>query len=94
MKLKELMAIADEAYPDGLVWRYYKQPRKNHGDTLAQFIVRELKDTYDAGATDAAQLAEATRVMISASREIWNVIRAFTAAGCKVLRKEMVPDEV
>ena len=35
--------------------------KANLGDTLAQFIVRELKDTFDTEANDAEQLAEAAK---------------------------------
>ena len=46
-------------------------------DTLAEFIVREIKDTYDPEATDAAQLREAERAMDTARRQLLDVTCAF-----------------
>lgn len=83
MKLSKIIAIADAAYPDGLVKQAYlqltKSPKEptNVGDTLAEFITRELKDTYDETATDDVQLEEASRIMGAALRELGGVQSAF-----------------
>lgn len=68
MTLDEILAVADAAYPDGLVAAAADD--MDVGDTLAEFIFRELQDTYDAGASDEQQLAEAVRVMATAREEL------------------------
>jgi len=81
MTLNELIALADKAYPDSMIERYWdakkqRVRRNNFGDTLAQFIVGELSDTFDDDNSDEEQLKEAIRVMESAQREIGGVISA------------------
>lgn len=48
--------------------------------TLAQFIARELKDTFDprTGATTTNKLAEAHRVMSRAATQLGDVAREFS----------------
>lgn len=77
MTLKQIIGIADEMYPDGLVGYYFRDPDTNHGDTLAKFIAVELQDTYDESATDTEQLRAAYMVMRSASRELRAVTDEF-----------------
>ena len=82
MTLDEIIAIADAAYPDGFVARYWNAKRQavrraNLGDTLAQFIVRELKDTFDPQATDAEQIATAAKAIENAASELAAVAAAF-----------------
>jgi len=74
MTLKELVKIASEAYPDDLVQQYHDS--EGGGDTLAEFIARELSDTFDEKASDAEQLEEALRAMSTAHRELGNVVTA------------------
>ena len=76
MELSEIIAIADRAYPDGLVQAYFDHPDRNHGDTLAEFIIRELQDAYDAEAGDKDQLSEAARVIRRARDELDQVLAA------------------
>ena len=71
MELKNIIGIADMAYPDGLIKLAFENERV--GDGLAEFIVRELKDTYDEKASSLEQLQEAARVMESARRELTTV---------------------
>lgn len=71
MTLEKLIAIADEAYPDGLVGAAAEDMEV--GDTLAEFIVRELRDSFDPKLTSADQLAEAVRVMNTATQELESV---------------------
>lgn len=82
MKLSRIIAIANEAYPDGMIEQAYKAeqgppPKEDVGDTLATFIVRELKETYDETTPDKAQLVEAQRVMDKACLELSEVALAF-----------------
>jgi len=76
MKLSEIIAIADQAYPDGLVQMHFEDPKGEHGDTLAEFIVRELQDVYDAEASSQDQLAEAVQAMRRARDELEGVLAA------------------
>ncbi len=83
MKIHELIAIADQAYPDGCIsqcWDAKLQrpvsPRKPV-DGLARFCVVELSETFDPKATDEAQRREAARVMQRAADEVQRVANAF-----------------
>jgi hypothetical protein len=81
MKLSKLIAIADKVYPDGMIGMAYKaEPKEDVGDTLATFIVRELRDTYDEKASDKEQLQEAARVIRAAVTELDVVQEAFQKA--------------
>lgn len=80
MTIEEILAIADAVYPDGLVAAAADD--MDVGDTLAEFIVRELQDTYDAEGSDEQQLAEAVRVMTTAREELEAVETAFREASC------------
>ena len=85
MKLNELIEIVSAAYPDGLIavdyWDFKRQcPRRNPkgGDTLALFIALEIKDTYDADATNEEQLATALRAIDRARGDLDAVSAALT----------------
>ena len=85
MKLNELIEIVSAAYPDGLIaveyWDFKREcPRRNPkgGDTLALFIALEIKDTYDADATDEEQLATALRAIDRARGDMDAVSAALT----------------
>ena len=80
MELKKLVDIVDEAYPDGLVGLYFQGPEGKHGDTLAKFIASELKDTFNAEATDKEQLTTAAHQMRIACQELQGVVDALEAA--------------
>jgi hypothetical protein len=79
MTLNQLIEKANKHYPDGFLAHYWdglnqKVIAKNCGDTLAQFIVRELQDTFDENANDAEQIVEVRRALKNAHREIGNII--------------------
>ena len=80
MKLNDLLEVVHESYPDGmtrLCWDPVKQRvRKNSGDTLAQFIIAEIADTFDPSASDVKQLGDARDAMRWASIELTAVIKA------------------
>ena len=97
MTLDQLMAEANAAYDDGagedLIAQIWAKHDEDHhvesdvGDTLALFVVRELRDTFDPAATDVAQLREADRVLTTAYRQLLDMSVAFSdAAG--VLEKK------
>jgi len=73
--LAQIIDMADKAYPDGLVKRAASGEKV--GDTLVEFIVKELKDTFDPKATYTEQLKEAHRVMYRAMIKLGAVAQAF-----------------
>lgn len=84
MTLAELLRRANRGYPDEFLAEYYDpdtgEEQPGSGDTLALFIVRELRETFDPGAPDEAQLAEARRVLDMAQAELAGVITALAAS--------------
>jgi len=80
MKLNELLEIVHRAYPDEQTrgcWNPETQRTcGGSGDTLAEFIVREIADGFDAKATDRAQVADALLAMHRAQGELGAVAKA------------------
>jgi hypothetical protein len=78
LTLLELLNLANESYPDGFLGEYFDpqtaERRVGGGDTLAQFIVAELSETFDAGASRAKQLREARIALENATEKIDEVI--------------------
>lgn len=60
MNKKELFWEAvDRAYEDdGLILQYVKDPEGEHGDGLAEFIVRELRDLSSGEPGDTREAAQ------------------------------------
>lgn len=77
MTLTKIIFIADDMYPGGFVWSCFREPGTDHGDTLAKFIVAELRGTYDEGASDTEQLVAASKAMKNALRELQAVSDEF-----------------
>lgn len=84
MKLNDLLEIAHRAYPEEhtrLCWDAKKQKvRTGTGDSLAEFVVREIADTFDADAPEENQLDAALSAMRWAYTELTTVIEALEAA--------------
>ena len=83
MTLKQILDLASAGYgSDGIMARMYDKEGKEtpdadkQGDTLALFIVRELSDTFDCGATSKEQVIEARRVMNRAGDDLNDVYMA------------------
>ena len=80
MTLNELLEIVHRAYPDEQTRNCWnektQQPCGGAGDTLAEFIVREIADGFDAKATDRAQVADALLAMHRAQGELGAVAKA------------------
>lgn len=78
LSLVGLLKIADEAYEEGYLAEYFDPDtgaaRAGSGDTLAEFIVSEIRDTFDSNATRCAQLEEARRVLMNAIDDLETVI--------------------
>ena len=83
MKLNDILEIVHKAYPDEHTrrcWDAKKQKtRTGTGDTLAEFIVREIADTYAVDAPAENQLDAALCAMRWACTEITWVIEALEA---------------
>ena len=83
-KLNRLMQVVEGAYgvdvPE-FPWDPVAQKvsRGKCGDTLLEFILLEIKDTYDPAATWGACVAEAARAMRRAERDCREVAAALAA---------------
>ncbi len=79
LSLVELLNLANEAYADGYLAEYFDpetgERRQGSGDTLAQFIVSEIRDTFDARASRSAQLQEARLALSHAIDDLKGVIQ-------------------
>jgi len=86
MELNELMKIVDTGFPDGMVrlcWdEQTQQARGDRGDTLAEFIVREIADTFDATAATSEQIKTALDAMKWAAVELGSVISELERQLC------------
>ena len=80
MKLNELLEFVHRAYPSEdtrRCWDAKKQKvRTGAGDTLAEFIVREIADTFEIDAPEENQLDAALSAMRRACIELTGVIEA------------------
>lgn len=99
MTLDEIVAIADTAYDadcgDRIIARIWATRDKDDrvsndcGDTLALFVVRELRDVYDPEASAEAQLKAADHAMLSAYRQLLDVSVAFADAAQAKAKEEV-----
>ena len=80
MTLNELLEIVHRAYPDEqtrLCWNAKKQKvLTGAGDTLAEFVVGEIADTFNPNVSTEKQLDEALSAMRWAAIELGAVITA------------------
>jgi hypothetical protein len=81
LTLVALLNLANGAYADDELAGYFNPKtgalRDGDGDGLAQFIVRELRDTFDRGASRDSQLREARLCLSNAIRKMEFVIERF-----------------
>jgi len=103
MKLSELIHKAAAAYPDARLFAYWDGQRAVSnpavGDTLAEFIVRELCDTFDATADTPAQCVEAVRVLRKAMADLQVVLDVFSTSeehtsSCGKTRRRKTADQL
>lgn len=87
MRLKELLEIANDAYPDGLIAEAAKAAPGGSGDSLAEFIFTELKETFDPKLSSSNQLADALSAMQNAMDELREVYIA-------LCHRQVVEDEI
>ena len=80
MTLVELLNRANKGYPDEFLAMYYDTDTGERisasGDGLAEFIVRELSETFDHDLDDDTQIQTATHVLQNAIRDLQTVIDA------------------
>ena len=80
MTLLELPNAANQGYQDGYLVEYYDTKtgarKRGQGDTLAEFIVLELIDTFDSKTPDDSQISLATQMLERARRDLLGVIQA------------------
>ena len=80
MQLVDLLNKANKGYKDGYLENYFDPKTgefvQGKGDTLAEFIVVELQETFDPKASDEAQINEALRAMDMARRDIDSVMQS------------------
>ena len=80
MKLVDLLDLANRGYPDGFLAEYYDSRtgdlKRGSGDTLAEFIVKELTDTFDSEADDELQIATAVHMLERAVGDLEDAIAA------------------
>jgi len=92
MKVKEILDIANKGYPERYLSQWYDDEGKFVDniacDMLAEFVVRELIETFDDvdDADDIAQLLEAMRVIRAARDELDNVWSALHVEFHKAAR--------
>ena len=84
MKLSELLSVAGQGYPDTGAYLDAATGNDYCDDTLALFVVRELKDTFDHNAPVEAQLNEAIRAMRVARDDLDGVVEALLDKLCEV----------
>lgn len=78
LSVSELLNAANKHYDERYLAEYFEQAtgaaKAGAGDGLAEFIVRELRETFDEHSTRQAQVASAIRVLQNANKDIQNVI--------------------
>jgi len=77
MNIKELLDIANKGYPDEFLSQYYNgqgKAKKGSGDTLAEFIVNELIETFDLETDDQEQMSTAIEKLNMAVTDLEQVV--------------------
>lgn len=91
-KLSDIINIADQSYPDGLVGMAASGDKP--GDSLAEFIATELKETFDEEMDTVLQIKEAMRAVDNAKQELQSVHQALSEAliQCKKVARSKHKD--
>lgn len=76
-RLEKIICLADANYPDGMIqaaWSIYKKRKTTSvGDTLAEFVIKELAETFDEDETWVSNLNTARQAMNRAANELIEV---------------------
>lgn len=79
MDLTEMLNIINEAYDaDGLVAAYASDPDTNHGDGLAEFLVKETGSVFEPGIKNSEQLVCVQSAVSRAACQLLNVAAALS----------------
>jgi hypothetical protein len=79
MTLPEMLKIINEAYDeDELVSAYARDPNTNHGDGLAEFLVKETEDVFEPGLKNSEQLVRVQSAVSRAACQLLNVAAALS----------------
>lgn len=74
------MDLANRGYPDGYLAKYYDartgELKSGSGDTLAEFIVKELVETFDCEAKDELQMRTAVQMLERAIGDLADTVAA------------------
>lgn len=91
MTLAHLLKLANLGYPDRYLSEYFHRDGSENpdgaGDTLAQFIVRELHDTHDPESSDLDQIDEAVGVLTKAQSDLESIIEILLQAAANRRRR-------
>jgi len=82
LTLDDIIAVADEAYPDGLIKQASDEGKC--GDGLAEFIAREIDGTFDYRISPADVFINAIKALTVARNELNEVIEALMT-GYKIM---------
>jgi hypothetical protein len=76
--LNQLMKLVSNAYPDDVVWLYYKDPDGDYGDTLAKFVAIECREVADRSVyQDFAAIADDMDIADKVLSDLQDKIYAF-----------------
>ena len=81
MTIKELLEIVDSSYPNGDTREHHDEDGNvlhdvQAGDTLAEFVVSELVETFDPDWLEADQIDHAMNKLLRAQEDLQCVIDA------------------
>lgn len=78
LALVELLNAANRHYDDAYLSEYFDQvtgkAKEGSGDGLAEFVVRELRETFDEGSACKDQIGRALAAMQHAASDIQSAI--------------------
>jgi hypothetical protein len=78
VNLKDILNAANRHYPDRYLSNYFAkktgEPKMGAGDSLADFIVRELRENFDTALHGERQVAQAVQVLERAREDIQTAI--------------------
>ncbi len=92
MDINKIIDRAATAYPDGCVKGCWNRRTRRAefdpevGDTLALFIVREIRDVYDRSAADGEQVGAAVRALARARGDLEKVIAALEGLAKPIVK--------
>ena len=72
----KLIHELDRVYGDGLIEAYWRDPAGHHGDTLAKFIVLEMRECVEFGKAIGIQAEVAALVLQKAERQLRGCVTA------------------